>query len=179
MKAVKTSFICLAVLMLFSGCASMRVAVNYDETADFSQFKTYYPIRPELKGNPGARRQRVLFNKQVLSEIQGIMEAKGFALASSPGEADLLMHFFTLIRNQRDYVPPTYRVGRWGRRWVATPGHTVHYKEGTLGIDMVDRFRKELVWQGIGKGALDKANPQKNLVEAVSEVLKDFPPTEF
>ncbi|NQT23778.1 DUF4136 domain-containing protein [candidate division KSB1 bacterium] len=176
MKSVRFGLTILAILVLFSGCASMRVVINYDETADFSQYKTYYPVKPQLKAGPGAKRQQVLFDKQVLGEIQQIMEAKGFQIAGSPKEADLLMHFYSMIKNERDYVPPTYRVGRWGRRWVAQPGHVVHTKEGTLGIDMVDRFRKELVWQGIGKGVLDKANPRKNLVESVAEVLKDFPP---
>lgn len=176
MRSNRFAFLILAILMLIAGCASMKVVINYDETADFSQYKTYFPMKSQLKGDPGARQRQALFNRQALDEIEKIMEAKGFKSAESPEDADLLMHFFTMIKNQRDYALPTYRVGRWGRRWVARPGHVVQYKEGTLGIDMVDRFRKELVWQGIGKGLLDKTNPQKNLVEAVSEVLKDFPP---
>jgi hypothetical protein len=176
MKSIQCIVATLAILVLFSGCASTRVMVSYDETTDFTQYRTYYPVKPEPDGGPEAKQRSVLFDKQVLGEIQQIMEAKGFGIVNSPQKADLLLHFYTMIKNERSVVPPTYRVGRWGRRWVAQPGHVVQYKEGTLGIDMVDRFRKELVWQGIGKGVLDKAAPQKNLVQSVADVLKDFPP---
>lgn len=154
----------------------MSTAVHYDETADFSRFETYYPVRPELKGGPEARRRQVLFNKHVFDEVRKIMEAKGFRQADSPKDADLLVHFYALVRNERHYVPAAYRVGRWGRRRVVHPGRMANVKKGTLVIDIVDRFRKELVWQGVGKGTLDKADPGKDLIEAVNKVLKDFPP---
>lgn len=162
--------------LLLTGCASMRVLVNYDKTADFEAYQTYFAQKPQLKGKTQKRRHQNLFNKNVEIEIKRIMESKGYRQATSAKEADLVMHFYTQVKNRRDYVPPSYRVGRWGRHWVARPGHVVHYKEGTLGIDLVDRRKKELVWQGVGNGVLDRNNPSQNLIEAVEEVLSQFPP---
>ena len=139
---------------IFTGCASMRVMTNYDKEINFAQYKTYRFVQPR-----GQRRTEIknpLFSKNVMHEIRPIMEEKGFTEAASLQEADLLIHFYAMIRQRQNFVSPTYRVGRWGRTWVARPGHVVRYKEGTLGIDIVDRRKKELVWQGVGKGVLDR-----------------------
>lgn len=41
---------------------------------------------------------------------------------------------------------------------------------------MVDNKKKELVWQGVGTGVLDRSNPAGNLVESVGKILEKFPP---
>ena len=158
------------------GCASVGVTVNYNKDINFSQYKTYRFVQPKFRRQRRAEIKNPLFTKDVMREIRPIMENKGFVEASSTEGADLLVHFYAMIRERRNFSPPTYRVGRWGRTWVAQPGRVVQYKEGTLGIDIVDRRRKELIWQGVGKGVLDRQNPAKNLVQAVEKVLEPFPP---
>ena len=111
-------------------------------------------------------------------EPSGPFKAKGFSEATSREAADMLVVFYAAVHNRRDFVPPSYRVGRWGRVWRTSPGHVVRYKEGTLVIDIVDQKRKELVWQGVGKGVLDRSNPASNLLEAVQKILEKFPPEE-
>jgi hypothetical protein len=117
-----------------------------------------------------------LFTKDVMSQIRPLMEARGYSEAESMESADLLVHFYAYVRNRRDYVPPAYHFGRWGRVRHVRPGHVVHYKTGTLVIDIVDAKAKEIVWQGVGKGILNKYDPSTDLVKAVQEVLEDFPP---
>ncbi|MFC1569812.1 DUF4136 domain-containing protein, partial [bacterium] len=106
-----------------------------------------------------------------------LMEARGFQEAESMEKADLLVHFYAYVKQNRNYVPPTYHRGRWGRVHRTSTGHVVHYQTGTLVIDMVDAKQKEVVWQGVGKGVLDRFDPSTDLVKAVEEVLKKFPPT--
>ena len=53
------------------------------------------------------------------------------------------------------------------------------YSEGTLFIDFIDKSKKELVWQGIGTGALRIQNRQKKenrINEFVKEIISKFPP---
>ncbi len=53
------------------------------------------------------------------------------------------------------------------------------YSEGTLFIDFIDKSKKELVWQGIGTGALRIHNRQKKenrINEFVKEIISKFPP---
>ena len=168
----------VTVLALTIGCSTMRVHVNYDKSVDFESYKTFAFVKPkhQPKGNASVKNQ--LFSKDVMNEIRPILESKGFQETKIIEEADLFIHFYALMKQKQNYVRPKYRVGRWGRTWVASPGHVVRYKEGTLAIDIVDTKNRELVWQGVGKGVLDRVNPGQHLVQAVEEVLADFPPKE-
>jgi hypothetical protein len=163
-----------AALFLAAACSSMRVAVQFDEKTDFRAYRTFQ-FGPSRADRPGPGRNP-LFTKEVLAEIRGVLVEKGLTEAARPDEADLSVHFYAMVRNQRDFAPPVYRVGRHGRVWRAGPGHVVNYKEGTLVVDLVDRRRNELVWQGAGKGVLDRNDPANRLVEAVKEVLASYPP---
>ena len=162
---------------LIGGCASTRVRVQYDETADFSAYKTFYfnKAQPKSQGRTGAVHDP-LFNKDIMQEIRPLMEAKGFGEATRRDEADLLVVFYAYTRQHREFVPPTYVVGRRGRVWAASPGHVYNYKEGTLVIDIVDRAHKELVWRGVGTDVVGRGLPKAELVKAVEAILADFPP---
>ena len=166
------------ILLVLTGCASVRVSAQYDKETNFSVYKTYRFQKPNVR--QGSRQRVVnnpIFAKDVLQEINAIMESKGFTEAESDERADLLVVFYAHTQNEIDWVPGTYRVGRFGRVWQTSPGHTVRYKTGTLVIDIVDRANKELVWQGIGEGVLGRNNPSQKLVEAVEKILEKFPPT--
>jgi hypothetical protein len=163
-----------AVFLVLAACSSMRVAVQYDEKTDFRAYHTFF-FSPSKANLPGPGRNP-LFTKEILGEVRTVLEQKGFSEASGPGQADLMVHFYAMVQNRRDFAPPVYRVGRYGRVWKARPGHVVNYKEGTLVIDMVDRTKDELVWEGEGQGVLDRRDPSSHLMDAVKEVLAPFPP---
>jgi hypothetical protein len=167
----------VVILLVVTGCATVGVEVQYDEDVDFSQYKTYRIQRPNIRQGP---QQKVVnnpfFAKEVLQEIKPIMKAKGFTEAKQVQQADLLVIFYAHTQNQVNWVPGTYRTGKWGRVWQTSPGHTVRYKTGTLVIDIVDRAEKELIWQGVGEGVLGRNDPTGKLVEAVEKILEKFPP---
>ena len=174
MKRLMIFLIAILVLQV-TGCSTMKVAVHHDPTVDFSQYKTYKFVQPKDGGQRMGGEHRFI-SQEVLFQIKPIMEEKGFTEVKDTKDADLLVHFYTFVKNKRYASPPTYHVGRWGRTWVARPGHVVRYKEGTLGIDIVDRKSKTLVWQGMGKDVLDPNQTAEHFAEAVAKVLKDFPP---
>lgn len=160
-------------------CSSMKIMANYDREVDFSQYQTFQFVGDkDSPGRGGKGIHNPLFTKDVMYQIRPVMEAKGFTEVENRDEADILIHFNAFVKNRREYVPPTYRIGRWRRVWRARPGHVVDYKEGTLIIDIVDRARKEMVWQGVGQGVLDRDNPARNLAEAASDILAHFPPAQ-
>lgn len=169
MKAVSTFL--LTLFLLACSCSTVRVAVNYDDGTDFAQYKTFTFAEPD-KGKAGHQH---FITESILLEIKPVLEEKGFK-KTAPRQADLNVHFYTLVKNQRQFIAPSYRVDRWGRIWRQRPGHVRKYKEGTLVIDIVDRGKKELIWQGVGSGVLDPHNPQVHFIQAVKEILKDFPP---
>jgi hypothetical protein len=163
-----------AAVLLVSACSSMRVAVEYDEKTDFRALKTYVIGRSDEAGSAAGRHP--LFTARVLDVIKAELAEKGLTEAPDKSSADLLVHFYAMTGNRRYFVPPAYRVGRFGRVWRVRTGHVVNYKEGTLVIDLVDRAANELVWEGVGKGVLDRENPAGTLMSAVHKVLDPYPP---
>ena len=161
------------------GCSSMKVMVDYDDQFDFSHYKTFafVPAKklPKEKMKKPAVIKDPLFIKKASREISTVLTEMGYQKADKPGGADFLVAFYATAKNKAQITPPTYHIGRFGRRWV-TPGRVYHYKQGTLIIDIVDRKGKELVWRGVGSGVLDRNDPRKNLLEAVQRVLSKFPP---
>ncbi|MBN1781310.1 DUF4136 domain-containing protein [bacterium] len=175
MKRLTLITLLIIACLVMTGCSSMHVTVKYDDEVQFSQYQTFRFVKPRHKDSQSVRDP--FFTREAMQEIRPLLEEKGFQEAASMEEADLLIHFYAYVRNQADYVPTTYRRGRWGRVHRASPAHVVHYKTGTLVIDVVDADKKEMVWQGVGKGVLDRFDPSTDLVKAVAEVLKDFPPS--
>ncbi|MBN1352077.1 DUF4136 domain-containing protein [candidate division KSB1 bacterium] len=178
MKRIILMLVILFATSLFVNCSTTRVSVDFDDQADFSQFKTFHFI-PQKKLPSKAKQPMTirdpLFVKKARGEIGAVLKNKGFDQVAAPADADFLVAFYAIARNKATVTPPSYHIGRFGRRWV-TPGRVHHYKEGTLIIDIVNRAQKELVWRGTGTGVLDRANPAKNLLQAIEKVLAEFPP---
>ena len=172
------SVVIMSVLIWVAGCSSTRVWVNYDENTDFTGYSTYHFVRPKPDNKPLRQKniQNPYVNRELIQEIRPVMKEKGFEEVTSIEDADLLVHFYAFIKSQSHYQPASYRVGRFGRIWRTRPGHVVNVKEGTLVIDIVDAEKKELVWQGVGKDLLNPRNPAEHLLEAVEQVLSEFPP---
>jgi hypothetical protein len=169
----------VAVGLIISGCSSTKVAVEFDEQADFSQYKRFAFITPKpLTQKPLKKPMLVrdpLFAKKARREIAAVLAGKGYQTVDSPDSADFLVAFYATAQNRANFTPPAYHVGRFGRRWV-TPGHVYYYKQGTLIVDIVDRRQRELVWRGVGVSALDRNDPTNNLVRAIDKILTRFPP---
>jgi len=81
-----------------------------------------------------------------------------------------------VVRDQADVVPPLYGVGWRGHVYRTSPGYVRWYKEGTLVIDIVDTADNQLVWRGVGVGAMRDMHPGTPMTEAVQEILEQFPP---
>lgn len=55
---------------------------------------------------------------------------------------------------------------------------TVHYKVGTVNIDVIDAKKKQLVWEGTTEGRLTKAimaDPQAAINGAVATIFTQYP----
>lgn len=60
-----------------------------------------------------------------------------------------------------------------------SPVTVSQYTEGTLFIDLLDANKKELVWQGIGTGALSTSSVERKearIKEFVAEIMAEYPP---
>src|SRR5690606_12769345 len=175
MKSLKISTV-LILLAVVTSCSSVRVASDYDQQADFSQYNSYAFFKP------GIDKAEIsdLDKRRILRAIEDEMTAK--VITKSDSEPDLLVSIFTKTReNVNIYQNNMYGYYGWGWNpwyWGVGPNHISTNSEGTLYIDLIDAEGKELVWQGMGTGALAKEvdRKQERINEIVKKILEKYPP---
>jgi uncharacterized protein DUF4136 len=160
----------LAVIFLsaLSG-AAQKVTVEFDDAADFSQFKTFAIRGGQLNSRSPALNSE-LVKKRIEADIARGLSARG--LTESSGEADLNVryHFGAGRTTHVEAYPAGWR--GWGTRYVRVP-----YAEGTLVIDLRDAHTRSLVWRGIA--SQEKSDPNKlegKLDDMVRKALDKYPP---
>ena len=169
-------------LIVFASCSSVRVATDYDTKVDFNKYKTYAFYKT------GIDKAEIsdLDKKRILRAIETELTLLGLTKSSNP---DMLVSIFTKSRekvnvNQNNNFGYGYGFG-WGwNPWMMGNGmnnnvNISQYTEGTLFIDFIDKQKKELVWQGVGTGALKTQNREKKearINEFVKEIVSRFPP---
>jgi hypothetical protein len=168
-------------IALLSSCNSVKVVTDYDSKIDFKSYKTFAFYKP------GIDKAEIsdLDKKRVLRAIESELLAKGFTKSETP---DFLVSFFTKSR-QKVNVNQNNNFG-YGFGWGWNPWmyngmnnniSVNQYTEGTLFVDFIDKQKKELVWQGVGTGALKNQNREKKearIKEFVKEIISKFPPEE-
>lgn len=177
---MKKIFLIVSVVILTS-CNSINVVTDYDSKIDFKRYKTFAFYKT------GIDKAEIsdLDKKRVLRALESELLAKGFMKSDNP---DVLVSFFTKSRqkvNINQFNNMGYGFG-WGwNPWMFNGMNNNlnidQYTEGTLFVDFIDKDKKELVWQGIGTGALKNQNREKKearISEFVKEIISRFPPEE-
>ncbi|HRB70759.1 MULTISPECIES: DUF4136 domain-containing protein [Flavobacterium] len=175
MKAIK--YLPILLLLVISSCSSVRVASDFDNRTDFSQYKTY------AFHKDGIDKVEIsdLDKRRILRAIDDQMTAKGFTKSDNP---DMLVNIFTKSSEQVNVSQFNagygWGYGGWGYGWGWGPSYSTvsTTTEGTLYIDLIDARKKELIWQGIGTGVLtrDRERKEERINEFVSKILMQFPP---
>lgn len=174
MKAIKI----LPILLLFviSSCSSVRVASDFDNRTDFSQYKTY------AFHKDGIDKVEIsdLDKKRILRAIDNQLTAKGFSKSDQP---ELMVNIFTKSREQVSVNQFNAGWGYgggwgWGYGWGPTYSSVSTTTEGTLYIDIIDARKNELIWQGTGTGVLtqNREKKEERINEFVTKILMQFPP---
>lgn len=169
MKIIKLFSFSLLILLITSSCASVSVKTDYDTHTDFTKFKTFAFYK---KGIDKAKISDI-DKRRILRAIETELKATGMTVSKNP---DMLVSIFAKSKKQMDIYqsyPGYYYGGHWN-------SNTSNYTEGTLMIDFIQAKDKKLLWQAIGKGALNTSgNVEKKearINEFVAEVLKQYPP---
>ncbi|MEZ4797933.1 MAG: DUF4136 domain-containing protein [Flavobacteriaceae bacterium] len=166
----------LMVAFLMTSCSSVRVASDYDRAADFNTYKTFAFYKT------GIDKAEIsdLDKRRILRAIEAELMAKGFTKSENP---DLLVSIFTKSREKVN-VYNNGGFGPYGYGWGWSPWYWGNFNqvststEGTLYIDLIDANKKELVWQGIGRGYLSRSMKQKEerIKEFVMKIMEKYPP---
>ncbi|AEK23340.1 Conserved hypothetical protein [Capnocytophaga canimorsus Cc5] len=173
MKNLSITFLLLFAL-LFSSCATVQVASDYDRQANFMAYKTYAFHKEGIDKVPISD----LDKKRILRAIEQNLNAKGMQKSENP---DVLVNIFTKERENLNVVYNDYTSywgWDWGPFWNGTSYRTTTNIEGTLYIEIIETKNKELIWQGKGIGYIPQRIEQKEkrIQEFVSKILEKYPP---
>ena len=178
---------CLSILiassLLLLGCASgPRIVTNSDPSADWSTYRTFgfFEQLDTDRGNV-----RSITSNQLIESTTREMQAAGFTLSES--DADLLINFVLSTQETLQTRPTTgasmhHSRGRYSTwsGWSSSMSTTevVQRTEGTLGIDIVDRARNQLVWEGAATSRVTdstRENLDQVLDDAIADIFAKFP----
>ncbi|WP_075344172.1 DUF4136 domain-containing protein [Tenacibaculum agarivorans] len=167
-------------LLVITSCSSVRVSTDYDTKVNFQNFKTFAFYKPGIDKADISD----LDKKRIMRAIEAELVAKGMQKSSTP---DVLVSLFTKSR-ERINVNDNFGWGvgyGWGWGWNpwmwggAGRLNVNQYTEGTLFVDVIDAKQKELIWQGIGSGALSMRSVERREARIkvfVKEIMEEYPP---
>jgi hypothetical protein len=171
----------VAIAVLAGGCASgPDIRADYDRSADFGKYTTY-----GFLAAAGTGQQFQSIGQQVAQAAAAReMEARGYKKSDTP---DLVLAFNGKLEEKTDIesTPAPYYGSSWGYRgWYGAPygsGSEVttrRYKVGTLIMDVIDREKKQAVFQGGIEGVVSKemlANKEAAIGQAVAHIFSSYP----
>jgi len=172
-------FLPLLSVLFLASCSSVQVSTDYDNSVNFSQFKTY----AFMKDGVDKINISDLDKKRILKAIDEEMTSKGYTKSENP---DLLINLFT---DAKQVVNVNTYYGGWGyygyyrpwgwNPWMMGPGYqsVSTSTQGILFVDVLKADNKELIWQGKGSGYLTTNQNKKDarIKEFVTKVLETFP----
>jgi len=157
-------------LLAAQGARAQKVTMEFDQSIDFSKYKTFAIREGQLNSrNPALNSD--LVKKQIDADIQNDLTARGLTMVAN-GPSDLNVRYtFGAARKTEIEAYPAGWYGM-GTRYVRVP-----YAEGTLVIDLRDPTTRSLVWRAIA--AEDKSDASKiegKINDMVKKAIEKYPP---
>lgn len=173
-----------AFAVLLAGCASgPRISSEADPEANFGSYRTfgfYAPLALEKEGYATPTTDRIK------TAARAQMESRGYVFTTE--QPDLWVNLNAYMQEKTDVstiptVDYNYYYSYRARSYFAVPywrdqTNVRQYTEGTLNVDLVDRARNRLVWEGIAVGRVSKVKPEERAARidaAVAEIFSRYP----
>lgn len=174
----------IAAAVLAAGCASgPDIRADYDKAADFGKYRTFGFV----SAAPGDTTQfKSLAQQSMQNAATREMESRGYTKSDTP---DLVINFKGKLEEKTDIesTPAPYYGPAWGYHgWYGAPwgGYggtevtTRRYNVGTLVMDVVDREKRQVVFQGGVEGVVTKEmmqNREAAITAAVQHIFSRYP----
>jgi hypothetical protein len=190
----------LAIMFVFalSACSSYNYYTAAANKTNLTQYRTFAWAAQKANPNKQWRPLDEIGNGKIQQAIKTTLTQK--SLTFDQQDPDLLVRYATVTGRgtKTEYYSPYYGYGGfgswgfgygygfyrpWGFGW-GWPGYygggygyeqKVHYKEGTIIIDLIDTKTNTIVWRGYGVGELH--NPKKTMKDipkVVDGILKQL-----
>jgi hypothetical protein len=175
----------LVTVVALQGCETINAQSDYDKGFSFAGYDTFAWIseHPLVASEAGVS---PLAEQRIQRAFTDVMQSKGIRYVADAAQADFVVAF-SLGSREKVSVTSTpmyggyYRMG--GGYWGAPYYQDVdvrQYTQGRLAIDVFDVKERRPVWHGFATKNLTesvRADPEPVIREAVTTILKDFPPT--
>lgn len=170
-----------------AGCMHTNARTDFDPSADFSTYHTYYWSGGKDVSGTGTL-ENTLVDKRIKDIVGEQLKAKGLREVLEDAKPDLVVLYWIGAKDKVSVeTVPSSRVvwsrydPYWGGRWGRTYDEVVvqNYTEGTLIVDLIDAAKKQLVWRAYLVQTVDK-DPQKTAARAqanAAAAFAQFPPT--
>ncbi len=168
-------FFSFLIVVLFALGACTSVKTSFDQTADLSQYSTFYCMECEdeyAKGFEDYDNESV--RRQVREAIIQNLQDKGMIYNAS--DADLLVDYKIIIEEQTAFVAEPDTEYNY---WETYDSPQIKFNRGTLIINIIDAAENQVIWQGIGSKVLDDApeDAKEDILNKVKKILKKFKPS--
>jgi hypothetical protein len=161
--------IVLLSLLAASAAYAQKVTVEFDQAADFSQYKTF-AIRDGQLNSRNAALNSELVKKRIDADIERALTARGLTMVSGKSDLNVRYRFGSARKAEIERYPAGWR--GLGTRVVRVP-----YTEGTLVIDLRDPATRSLVWRGsASEEKSDASRLEGKLDDMVRKALERYPP---
>jgi hypothetical protein len=156
--------------VLTLACSTMKTAVDYDHTVNWSQIHTFTLA-------DGTKDPDTFTQKRIEDGITSSLTSKGWqAVTTNP---DMLVYSHVVLTNEKQWNAQSmggfgYR-GRMGGGMASATQTNIPI--GTIIVDMVDPKTKEMVWRGTAQDQVSGTGADQGQVQdAMKDLFKNFPP---
>lgn len=168
----------MSLTLLLQGCRTTEVYSDFDPNAKFDSY-TNFMVLEYLKSTPVQDKGKKWIHSAIHTELtkRGYHENKSPELLVKVMIKAKTKEIVSSVGNDNFYWGNGYHQYGWG---INTGVNQIRYDtrtEGTIVIDIIDRKKKELIWQGRASGAAkdDKKMTEKSVNKIIAEIFSTYP----
>jgi len=176
-------FFLLAFAMAMVSCSTVKVVVDMDKNADFSQYKTYSFLGWQ---NDSDQILNEFDKKRIRDAFINEFERRGLKAVADNGDMQVSLFIVvdqkTSVSGYTNYYGGRYGGyyryrGGWGYGYANTTYTENDYLEGTLVMDVFDGKTKNQVWQGIATRTVNESPEKrdKTIPANIQALMRKFP----